>query len=62
MFAKNELANFYKTNFLLVKEHNFSLIDINNLIPFEHTIYVSILLKYLDDTIKEIKNRKKRSI
>lgn len=48
MFVKGELADFYKTNFLLAKEHNISLSEINDMIPFERTVYIGILLDYLD--------------
>lgn len=33
----------------MVKEHNFSLSEIDNLIPWEKTIYVSLISKYLKD-------------
>jgi len=48
MFVNGELADFYKTNFLLAKEHNISLSEINDMIPFERTVYIGILLDYLD--------------
>jgi hypothetical protein len=33
----------------MVKEHNFSLSEIDNLIPWEKTVYVSLISKYLKD-------------
>lgn len=48
MFVKGELADIYKANFLLAKEHNISLSEINDMIPFERTVYVGIVLDYLD--------------
>lgn len=48
MFVNGELTDFYKTNFLLAKEHNIRLSEIDNMIPFERMVYVGIVLDYLD--------------
>lgn len=48
MFAPGELADIYKTDFLLAKEHNLSLSEINDMQPFERKIYVAIVLDYLE--------------
>ncbi len=50
MFAENggELIDYYKTNFLLQKKHNFSLSEIENMVPFEREIYIMLLLELLE--------------
>lgn len=48
MFAKGELADQYRTDFLLVKEHNMSLTEINEMIPFERSIYIGIVMDYIE--------------
>jgi hypothetical protein len=41
-------------NFQLIQHHKYSLTDIENLIPWEREIYVSMLLQWLEDErIKE---------
>jgi len=37
----------------MIKEHNFSLSEIENMIPWEKTIYVSLIEKYIKDTKKK---------
>jgi len=54
MFAKGELADMYKMDFLLTKEHNISLTEIGNMIPFERKIYVSIITDYLNKKQKAL--------
>jgi len=41
--------NYYKTNFGLMQYHKYSLTEIEDMIPFEKEIYVSLLLKYLEE-------------
>ena len=38
----NTLENYYKTNALLKQRHNFLIDEIENLIPFERDVYISI--------------------
>jgi hypothetical protein len=37
------LANFYKINFDITQYHKFSLTEVENMIPFERDIYVTML-------------------
>ena len=41
--------NYYKTNFGLMQYYKYSLTEIEDMIPFEKEIYVSLLLKYLEE-------------
>ena len=47
------LANVLQTNFIMLKEHNFSLTEIENMIPWERQIYIGLLINY----VKEQKER-----
>lgn len=47
--AHDNLYNFYKMNFGLMQHHRYSLGDIENMIPFEREIYVTMLLQYLEE-------------
>jgi hypothetical protein len=53
--------NFYKTNFSLIQHHKYTLSDIENMIPWERDVYVSMLASYLQqerDRIEKEKNRR----
>ena len=54
MMSYNDINNYYTLNFNLMKHHNFSLTEIENMIPYEREIYVSLLIKHLRE--KEEKN------
>jgi hypothetical protein len=57
------LKNHYETNFALMQHHNYSLKELDNMIPWEKTIYVGMLVKYLEEEnekIKQINLTKKR--
>jgi len=41
------LENFFKTNFLLMQEHNYSLTEIESWIPWEREVYVGMLIDHL---------------
>jgi len=37
------------TNFAMMQHHNYSLTELENMIPWEREVYVSLLLKHLKD-------------
>ena len=41
--AHEELLNYYTTNFTLMKNHQFSLSEIEDMMPFEREIYLNLL-------------------
>lgn len=55
MFAPGELADMYRTDFLLTKEHNITLSEINEMIPFERIIYIGIIIDYLEKKQKAMR-------
>jgi len=44
-----DLENYYKINFALVQYHKYSLTEIENLIPWERDIYVSLLQQHIEE-------------
>jgi hypothetical protein len=44
-----DLENYYKLNFSLVQYHKYSLTEIENLMPWERDIYVSLLKNHLEE-------------
>ena len=51
--SHDSLENYYQTNFALIQHHNYSLAELENMIPWERDIYLGLLLNY----IKEEKER-----
>jgi len=47
--SHESLQNYYKTNFALMQHHNYSLADIENMMPFEREIYVAMLIQFLEE-------------
>jgi hypothetical protein len=43
------MADFYKTNFLLMHKYQFRLSEIEDMIPFERDVYISLLENYLEE-------------
>ena len=48
------LASLYQTNFSLMQYHKYSLTELENMIPWEREIYVSLLVNY----IKELESKR----
>ena len=42
----------YLTNFAMMQHHNYSLTELENMIPFEREIYVSLLEKHIEEENK----------
>jgi len=45
--------NLFKTNFLMMQEHNYSLNELENMIPWEREVYVSMLIEHLKKKSEE---------
>ena len=57
MFRHDTLRNYYKTNFSLMQHHKYSLTELENMIPWERDIYVSMLIQYIEEENKRIKEQ-----
>jgi len=47
--AHTNLESYYKINFSLMQHHKYSLSDIENMIPWEREIYVSLLQQHIEE-------------
>lgn len=56
----NSLSNYYKLTFQLMQHHNYSLTELENMIPFERDIYVGLLQTYLEEEKERIRNQNSR--
>ena len=59
LFHEN-LANYFKTNFLLMQEHKYSLTEIESWVPWERQVYISMLIQHLKKKREDAKSDKWR--
>ena len=48
----------YQLNFALMQHHKYSLTELENLIPFERDIYVTLLKNFLEEQEERLKQQK----
>ena len=56
-FRYDNLSNHYQTNFALMQHHHYSLTDLNEMMPWERNVYVTMLLRYIDEENEKIKQQ-----
>ena len=47
------------TNFSMMQHHKYSLTELDNMIPWERQIYVSMLYRFIEEENQRIKNQNK---
>ena len=55
--SHDNLVNHYKTNFALMQHHNYSLTELENMMPWEREVYVTMLIEYIKDENERIKQK-----
>ena len=56
-FRHDSLSNHYQTNFALMQHHKYSLSDIESLMPWEKSLYVNMLMRYIEEENEKIKQQ-----
>ena len=49
--------NYYQTNFALVQHHKYSLSELENMIPWEREVYVTMLKAYIEEELEKQRNK-----
>ena len=57
ILSHNSLENYFRTNFAMMQHHKYSLIEIENLMPWEREIYLSLLQQFIREENERIKNQ-----
>jgi len=57
----NTLLNYYETNFALMHYHKWDLEQLDNLLPWEKEIYVTMLLQHLKEEERKYKEQQSKS-
>ena len=47
--AHEDLESYFKINFALMHHHKYSLTELENMIPWEREIYLSLLKQYVEE-------------
>jgi len=47
--AHADLASYYKVNFALMQYHKYSLTELENMIPWEREVYLTLLQQYIEE-------------
>ena len=55
MFGYESLKNYFETNFTLMHHHKYSLTELDNMIPWEKKIYVSMLVQLIQEQNEQMK-------
>lgn len=51
----DNLKNYFETNFALMQHHKYSLFELENLMPWERSIYIAMLVEYIRKENERIK-------
>mgnify|MGYP005741187921 FL=1 len=47
--ANEDLESYFKTNFALMQHHKYSLTELENMIPWEREVYLTLLQQYIEE-------------
>ena len=47
--AHEDLESYFKTNFALMQHHKYSLTELENMIPWEREVYLTLLQQYNEE-------------
>ena len=47
--AHEDLESYFKVNFALMQHHKYSLTELENMIPWEREVYITLLQQYIEE-------------
>ncbi len=57
MLCHDSLATLYQVNFAMMQHYKYSLPELEEMMTWESEIYVSLLMKHINDENERIKNQ-----
>lgn len=57
MFRYDSLSNHFQTNFALMQHHKYSLNELNDMMPWERNVYVTMLLQFIEEENEKLKQQ-----
>ena len=61
MLSHDSVVNHYKTNFGMIQHHNWSLTELENMMPWEREIYVGMLVTHLEEEKAEYEKQERKN-
>jgi len=58
--SHDSLENYYQVNFAMMQHHNYSLTEIESLLPWERQVYIALLINHVKEENDKIKERNMR--
>ena len=58
MLCHDDLGNYYRTNFALMHHYRYSLTELENMIPWERQIYISLLTQHIKEENERLKQQR----
>ena len=55
--SHNSLENYYLTNFAMIQHHKWSLTELEDMMPYEREIYVTLLTNWVKEENERIKQQ-----
>tara|TARA_B100000902_G_scaffold352796_1_gene363770 strand:+ start:202 stop:393 length:192 start_codon:yes stop_codon:yes gene_type:complete len=59
--AHESLESYYKVNFALMQHHKYSLTELENMIPWEREVYLTLLQQYIEEENLKAKQQQAQS-
>jgi hypothetical protein len=57
IFRYDSLSNHFQTNFALMQHHKYSLSELNDMMPWERNVYVTMLLRFIEEENEKLKQQ-----
>jgi len=57
IFRYDSLSNHFQTNFALMQHHKYSLNELNDMMPWERNVYVTMLLRFIEEENEKLKQQ-----
>jgi len=61
VLSHDSLANIFQTNFAMVQHHQYSLFEIENMMPWERDIYIQMLVDHVEKENERIKQEQAKA-
>lgn len=58
--AHTDLESYFKTNFALMQHHKYSLTELEDMVPWEREIYITLLKNWIEEEEQRIAQQQQR--
>jgi hypothetical protein len=52
--------NYYNSNFQLMQHHKYSLTELENMMPWEREVYISLLIAHIKEESEKMEQRQRK--